>query len=123
MLNNFHLFIYFLVDVRVFKFYLILSMDFLSKLSAFFSVDQATAAPPIPTQTKQTERKKSTVVPKAPKPYKVSDKKLKGAKEETKHPPTFTVNLRLEKPDIIVVENMDSINTHALIFNVRFLSF
>lgn len=93
-------------------------MDFLSKLAAFFSVDNTAAPPPIPTQTKQTERKRSTTNIKTPKSQKAQAKKLKDVKEESKRPPTFTVNLRLEKPDIIVVENMDSIDADALIFNV-----
>ena len=31
----------------------------------------------------------------------------------------MTVNIRVEKPDIILVENMDDIDTNAIIFNVR----
>jgi len=30
----------------------------------------------------------------------------------------MTVNIRIEKPDIILVENMDDIDTNAIIFNV-----
>lgn len=33
-------------------------------------------------------------------------------------PTQMTVNLKLEKPDIILVEHMDNINTNAVIVNV-----
>lgn len=35
----------------------------------------------------------------------------------------MTVNIRVEKPDIILVENMDDIDTNAIIFNVCTMKF
>ena len=97
-------------------------MDFLSKLTGFFVIDQteSNTSHPIPAQSKQTERQRRAAIAKSPM---VSDKKSKGVREDIKCTPTFVVNLRFERPDIVVVENMDSINTDALIFNVRFCFF
>ncbi|KAK6631306.1 hypothetical protein RUM44_005832 [Polyplax serrata] len=86
------------VDVRVYKFTLILSMDFLHKLKDFFTVE-GLGDENYDTQKSVKQIENKTKLPK---------------NEESPRPPTFTINLRLEKPDIIIVENMDSIDTDAL---------
>lgn len=89
-----------LADVKVFSFNLILSVDFLLKLSSFV---QPEVSPDAALEVKEVEtrRRKSSV----------------GAQpqEATK---TITLALHIEEYDVILVEKMDDINCLALILNV-----
>lgn len=94
-------------DVKVFSFNLILSMDFLMKLSAFIqpeinsvpqnSVDAALDA----REVEPGRRRKSSV---------------SGTQADSEK--TITVALHIEEYDVILVEKMDDINCLALILNV-----
>ncbi|KAF5289221.1 hypothetical protein FQR65_LT00109 [Abscondita terminalis] len=91
------------VDVRVFSFTMILSVDYLLKVADFFTAE---------------EEKKSSVTPVV-----ASSKSVKNVRSTSNKPKksdaTMTLNLRVEKPDIILVEHMDSIDTNALILNTE----
>lgn len=80
-------------------------MDFIQKLWKFFSFE------------KQQRISDSEIVDNS-KLNKIDNISINFFDEENESAPTFTLNLRLEKPDIIIVENMDSIDTDALIFHV-----
>lgn len=88
-------------------------MDYLLKIADFFNVPQEKSepAPKITTTSKSsttlTSKSKMSVLVEPAK----SDKPIQ-----------MTINLKLEKPDIILVEHMDSINTNAIIVNVSIMS-
>lgn len=113
------------VDIRVYGFNLILSMDFISKLLMFFQIDDpACTQSSIQVQAKQNEVKRIGSSGKHAKAVSVGKTREKrDDTEEVDRLPTFTVNIRLEKPDIIIVESMDSPDTEALVFNVSSASF
>lgn len=82
------------------------------KVCTFFVMEEAKDAAAEATEIRSVSSK--------PSRPNSSRRQTRERKEEPLRPPTFTVNVRLEKPDIIIVENMDSINTDALIFHVRY---
>lgn len=90
-------------DVRVFSFTVILSMEFLAHLRDFFmnsleAANQANPAPSRPSSAKSTSSKTTSTV---------------------QSQASMTINLKIEKPDIILVEHMDNIDTSALMFNTE----
>lgn len=107
-------------DVRVFSFNIILSMEFLMKLADFFKLPEneneigfpshEIAVSQMPKQSSRFSTKSSAHVTKTkPKP--------KPTTNETQ----MTINIKLEKPDIVLVEHMDNIDTKALILNAEIL--
>lgn len=86
-------------------------MDYLLKVAEFFTAD---TPPP-----KETDA--------ALKVHKVQSSRTVVAKSEPvleQKEQRLTLNLKVEKPDIILVEHMDNIDTNALILNVSlFLSY
>lgn len=83
-------------------------MDFLLKISEFFTFDD--------------EEKKSLHAPSKQVPVKSSSSQRSTTKAATvavKKESKMTLNLRVEKPDIVLVEHMNSIDTNALFLNVR----
>lgn len=87
------------VDVRVFSFSIIVSLDYLMKVKDFFGADD-TSKQPIQASQKVPE----TVV----------KKRTEQAPGDTK----LTINLHIEKPDIILLEDMDDIDSNCIILNV-----
>lgn len=49
-----------------------------------------------------------------------SNKQIQKINEVQENPIQMTVNLKVEMPDIILVEHMDSIDTNAMILNVKY---
>ncbi|XP_065079310.1 intermembrane lipid transfer protein Vps13 isoform X3 [Ochlerotatus camptorhynchus] len=90
-------------DVKVSSFNLILSVDFLLKLQQFLQPEELVEQKAIQAAEEQArrERKSSTSVSPV-------------EKSETGQ---MTVIIKIEQPDIILVEKMDDINCHALILN------
>lgn len=99
----------FLADVRVYSFTLILSVDYLLKIAEFFTTSLAEAQPDIQKSKSVTSTSSRSVTSASKTSAAPSDKES-----------TMTLNLRIEKPDIILVEHMDNIDTNALILNVCF---
>lgn len=96
---------FFLVDLKVYSFNLILSMDFLMKVSDFFTK----ALPTAPDQ-KQPMHSKS---------MKSIQTKSLSSTSSGDVPANMTVNMKIEQPDIILVEHIDNIDANALILNVN----
>lgn len=107
-MNSF-LFKFITAEVKVSGFDLILSLDFLLKISSFFQVSQAASSSTTVQQTKMNENRSPVhqVVVKPATPTEPSKR--------------MTIILNVEQPEIILVEAMDDINCHALILNVSVL--
>ncbi|XP_031336343.1 vacuolar protein sorting-associated protein 13 isoform X2 [Photinus pyralis] len=100
------------VDVRIFSFTIIISCEYLLKVAEFFTNSLAKDEKQI---TKPTNGKHSAIA----KPAEVK-KEFVGKKKESTDS-TITLNLRIEKPDIILVEHMETIDANALILNNEIL--
>jgi len=93
-------------DVRVFSFSIIVSLDYLMKIKDFFDVDTTN-------KTAITSSSKSeSVMPK---------KKPTQQQSVASTPKMLTVNLHVEKPDIILLEDMDDINSNCIVLNTELL--
>ncbi|RZC35600.1 vacuolar protein sorting-associated protein 13A-like, partial [Asbolus verrucosus] len=87
------------LDVRVFSFTVILSVDYLLKIADFLTLPESESSKPsVPQKSVATKSTATLVVNSA---------------EESQ----ITLNLKIEKPDIILVEHMDNIDTKALVLN------
>lgn len=93
-------------DVRVFSFSIIVSLDYLMKIKDFFDVDG-------PNKTITTSSSKNELV--APK------KKPAQQQLAASTPKMLTMNLHVEKPDIILLEDMDDINSNCIVLNTELL--
>ncbi|KAG5312576.1 VP13A protein, partial [Acromyrmex insinuator] len=93
-------------DVRVFSFSIIVSLDYLMKIKDFFDVDELN-------KTANTSSSKNELV--APK------KKPTQQQSATSTLKMLTVNLHVEKPDIILLEDMDDINSNCIVLNTELL--
>lgn len=97
-------------DVRVLSFNLILSMDYLMKIGAFFSlpdpkdIDVASAKGLKALKVKTTKSSSADLLVTQQSPSK-----------------NMTINLKIEQPSIFLVERMDDINTNTLILNTEIL--
>ncbi|XP_015115234.1 vacuolar protein sorting-associated protein 13 isoform X2 [Diachasma alloeum] len=90
------------VDVRVFSFSIIVSLDYLMKVKEFFDVEGSESTQNAALMASQ---KGTDVLKKKPSP-----------------PPTpsmMTINLLVEKPDIILLEDMDDINSNCIVLNTE----
>lgn len=97
-----------IADLKVFSFNLILSMDFLMKLSSFLQPAAGNASPnaaEIALEAKEVEsrRRKSSI---------------SGVQAQQDAEKTITLALHIQDNDVILVEKMDDINCLALILNV-----
>ncbi|XP_028133900.2 intermembrane lipid transfer protein Vps13 isoform X1 [Diabrotica virgifera virgifera] len=92
-------------DIRVFSFTIILSIEYLMKLAEFFK---------IPEEQEQEIKMISAGKSNVPTP-KVKPADTPAAEQH------MTINLKLEKPDIILVEHMDNVDTRAMILNAEIL--
>ncbi|XP_055538544.1 intermembrane lipid transfer protein Vps13 isoform X2 [Wyeomyia smithii] len=90
-------------DVKVSSFNLILSVDFLLKLQQFLQPEELVEAKAIQAAEEQARRERKTSTATAP--------------AERSDPGQMKVNIKIEQPDIILVEKMDDINCYALILN------
>lgn len=97
--------------MRVYSVTVILSVDYLLKIADFFNVPQEQQ----PIGKAVTASKSATVLPSKSKTT-LPQEALKA-----NNPTQMTINLKLEKPDIILVEHMDNIDTNAIIVNVSSL--
>lgn len=93
------------VDIRIFSFSIIVSLDYLMKVKDFFTVDE----PP-------TNKSMSQHVPKNHGESAVKKKQITSSTKKM-----FTINIHVEKPDIILLEDMDDINSNCVILNTELL--
>ncbi|XP_044002668.1 vacuolar protein sorting-associated protein 13 isoform X3 [Aphidius gifuensis] len=92
------------VDVRVFSFSIIVSLDYLMKIKDFFQVpatNQSTTNAALMSSQKGVIDVKKKTTPSQPIPV------------------MLTVNIHLEKPDIILLEDMDDINSNCIVLNTE----
>jgi vacuolar protein sorting-associated protein 13A/C len=93
------------VDVRVFSFSIIISLDYLLKIKDFFDVSS---------QSVQHNQTQSLSRPPCDQAVK-----KKVVQPTPSQPNTMmTINLHIEKPDIILLEDMDDIDSNCMILNV-----
>lgn len=96
---------------------MIVSIDYLLKISNFFVGADAKAKPTAPVPSKSTGQSLSS---SAPSRATLTVPAPENAKDLEKISQTvMTVNVKLEKPDIILVEAMDDVDANALVLNVR----
>ncbi|EAT37516.1 AAEL010508-PA [Aedes aegypti] len=95
-------------DVKVSSFNLILSVDFLLKLQQFLQPEELVEQKALQAAEEQArrERKSSTSIGK-----------LISCALRKSEVGLMEINIKIEQPDIILVEQMDDINCHALILN------
>ncbi|XP_018341629.1 PREDICTED: vacuolar protein sorting-associated protein 13C isoform X1 [Trachymyrmex septentrionalis] len=93
-------------DVRVFSFSIIVSLDYLMKIKDFFNVDELN-------KTATTSSSKNELV--APKKKPAQQQSVASTLK------MLTVNLHVEKPDIILLEDMDDINSNCIVLNTELL--
>lgn len=114
----------FLVDLRVYSFTLILSVDFLKTLAEFFSPNISSSQTESEVRIKSESAAKilqsKTSDSRGPSMYNI-EKPEKVA--EVRSSAMMTINLKVEQPDIVLVEHMDNIDTRALILNVSRIKF
>uniref|UniRef100_A0A182SWQ1 VPS13-like middle region domain-containing protein n=1 Tax=Anopheles maculatus TaxID=74869 RepID=A0A182SWQ1_9DIPT len=92
-------------DVKVSSFNLILSVDFLLKLQQFLQPEELTEQKALQAaEVEQSERMRRAST-------------SAGAATQQQEAGQITVILKIEQPDIILVEKMDDINCYALILN------
>ncbi|XP_029176856.1 vacuolar protein sorting-associated protein 13 isoform X2 [Nylanderia fulva] len=99
-------------DVRVFSFSIIVSLDYLMKIKDFFDVD--TTSKTTAGSLQSSSRGESTVTSKKKHPTTQQQ-------PVALTPKMLTVNLHVEKPDIILLEDMDDINSNCIILNTELL--
>ncbi|XP_050562177.1 intermembrane lipid transfer protein Vps13 [Spodoptera frugiperda] len=103
------------IDMRIFSFDLILAMDFLNKIAEFMTTgmaedghkpkDEATLTPRMTEKSIDVTKRKSTAVSTAmAEPPKLS---------------MMTVNIKIEQPDIILVESLEMKHCEALVLNME----
>ncbi|ERL94108.1 hypothetical protein D910_11390 [Dendroctonus ponderosae] len=99
-------------DIRIFSFTLILSVEYLMKIAEFFSnpADQQTSVAPV--GHKSVKNTNNAVTPKPSRTSRSSQ-----SVEATNPSSQITLNLKVEQPDIILVEHMDNIDSKAMILN------
>ncbi|XP_020707369.2 intermembrane lipid transfer protein Vps13 isoform X2 [Athalia rosae] len=96
------------VDVRVFSFSIIVSLDYLMKIKDFFNVEQLSS--------------NQNAAPVVQKGYnEVPGKKMRPSGTVQPDTAMLTVNLHIEKPDIILVEDMDNIDSNCIVLNTELL--
>ncbi|CAK1598970.1 unnamed protein product [Parnassius mnemosyne] len=106
------------IDMRIFSFNLILAMDFLNKIAEFMTTGLAVDAPETPTD--EVDVIKPSVDKSADN---VTKKKASmAAAPQTTEPQNnsmMTVNIKIEQPDIILVESLEQKKCDALVLNME----
>ncbi|XP_032688033.1 vacuolar protein sorting-associated protein 13 isoform X3 [Odontomachus brunneus] len=98
-------------DVRVFSFSIIVSLDYLMKIKDFFDVDTANKNTAIVQSTSKYHGEPATSKKKQPSQQAAA----------ASSPKMLTVYLHVEKPDIILLEDMDDINSNCIVLNTELL--
>ncbi|CAG9559724.1 unnamed protein product [Danaus chrysippus] len=106
------------IDMRIFSFNLILAMDFLNKIAEFMTTGlgdapDSKALPEVKPMKSQTEKSVDTMAKKkvsvASAPSELEPQKLT----------MMTVNIKIEQPDIILVESLEQKECDALVLNME----
>ncbi|XP_067012189.2 intermembrane lipid transfer protein Vps13 [Anabrus simplex] len=110
------------VDVRIYGFNLVLSPDFLLKVAAFFAPIEEEIPEVKPKETPgasqpQIAKARSKASHVTMKTVQSKPSQTKSRPPQEKEDSRMTINLRVEKPDIILLENIDDPNSNALVLN------
>lgn len=89
--------------MRVFSFSIIVSLDYLMKVKDFFTIETPASNKAISQNTSKSYNE--SMIKKKQSPTTPIKKML-------------TINVHIEKPDIILLEDMDDINSNCIILNV-----
>jgi len=95
------------VDMRVFSFSIIVSLDYLLKIKDFFERERAARIVRSDSITLMIKKRQHTIQTRA--------------RIAVKTPQRLTINLHLEKPDIILLEDMDDIDSNCIVLNMELL--
>nr|XP_034187905.1 vacuolar protein sorting-associated protein 13 isoform X3 [Osmia lignaria] len=95
------------VDIRVFSFSIIVSLDYLMKVKDFFTIEETPAPNKAISQNTSKSHNESMIKKKQSTATPI--KKM------------LTINVHIEKPDIILLEDMDDINSNCIILNTELL--
>ncbi|KAK2581118.1 hypothetical protein KPH14_007937 [Odynerus spinipes] len=96
------------VDVRVFSFSIIVSLDYLMKIKDFFNTESSVS--------------NKTVSQSSQKGHNDAVTKRRTSPQTSENASTMlTLNLHVEKPDIILLEDMDDINSNCIVLNTELL--
>ncbi|KAJ4449971.1 hypothetical protein ANN_01378 [Periplaneta americana] len=111
------------VDLRIYGFTLTVCLSYLMKVADFFTSGLEPPTPPVEETTGKTASAQQNQLTVKPSKSKPSISKSKSATTTSVAPQQtsssmMTVNIRVEKPDIILVENMDDLDTNAIILNI-----
>ncbi|CAB3239394.1 unnamed protein product [Arctia plantaginis] len=109
------------IDMRIFSFNLILAMDFLNKLAEFMTTGLAVDEEPVDTEDVKVsksvqlqEKSLETIGKKSTAPAPAVESEL-----ETVRPSMMTVNIKIEQPDIILVESLENQTCDCLVLNME----
>ncbi|XP_047984362.1 LOW QUALITY PROTEIN: vacuolar protein sorting-associated protein 13-like [Leguminivora glycinivorella] len=113
------------IDIRVFSFNLILAMDFLNKIADFMKVGLEEEVPD--DDSEEGEDKSPHVVNKLDKAPDVSQSVVKKkptvvaqpAESQPKKLAMMTINIKIQQPDIILVESLETRTCDALVLNME----
>jgi len=97
------------VDAQVFSFSIIVSLDYILKIKDFFDMNSKTPAP--------IQKSDSMVLLFKKQQQAVQTRRQVIAAA----PKILTINLHIEKPDIILLEDMDNIDCNCIILNMELL--
>ncbi|XP_045493787.1 vacuolar protein sorting-associated protein 13 [Colias croceus] len=106
------------IDMRIFSFNLILAMDFLNKIAEFMTTgladDGATTKSKEDVKVIKSSEKADSQTKK-----KVSVASQPSALDQPERPSMMTVNIKIEQPDIILVESLEQKKCDALVLNME----
>ncbi|CAK1546186.1 unnamed protein product [Leptosia nina] len=108
------------IDMRIFSFNLILAMDFLNKIAEFMTSGLAEDAPVVKPKEEikiiksTTDKLAETNIKK-----KISVASGPSLTEQSARPAMMTVNIKIEQPDIILVESLEQKKCDALVLNME----
>ncbi|CAG9795097.1 unnamed protein product [Diatraea saccharalis] len=107
------------IDMRIFSFNLILAMDFLNKIAEFMTTGMAEDSPAVKSDKEEIKIVKST----EKSLESVHKKKISVASAPSVSEPQkvsmMTVNVKIEQPDILLVESLESKKCDALVLNME----
>ncbi|XP_068631392.1 intermembrane lipid transfer protein Vps13 isoform X1 [Battus philenor] len=106
------------IDMRIFSFNLILAMDFLNKIAEFMTTGLTDDTPD------SSDSDLKIVRPSNDKAFDVTAKKKTSVAsappvEPQQKPSMMTVNIKIEQPDIILVESLEQKECDALVLNME----
>nr|XP_026496694.1 vacuolar protein sorting-associated protein 13 isoform X1 [Vanessa tameamea] len=107
------------IDMRIFSFNLILAVDFLNKIAEFMTTGLSDDTPDKPKEEikvvkSQTEKSAEAITKK-----KVSVVSAPSLTEQPQKLSMMTVNIKIEQPDIILVESLEQKECDALVLNME----